>query len=440
MPFGPYENFKDCVKQNQDKEDPEAYCAEIQEQVEGSDDITKDNNVGSVTSTIPIKIIATEDENIFTIAAAKVGSKSFGAYGKKYVFTEEALKTYAESWNDGIITLNHGRLDDGVIVSSWYDEETQMVMMNIKADNEETAKRIRDGEPTGVSIEANVLGSDDDGNILSFDGTGVGIIFYPEQPACPAKDGCGILAKEQFDEKIVTASEKRQEKIKSSEYDLARTNDAGDTIKIAEVVIWDDMGESEKDVEWQITNYVTYYGEGSYELLEYSDTKVGDTVSGTPEYTVNISVNKSTTNGEISMANDSEPEVIAKADYEALEAKMKSLEDTHKDEIEAKDSEIKELKDEINRRDSEIAASLVEEIKAWDTEFEPEEGMPLATIQTIHASVKRAIAVQEEAKASEQEEEPEEEIEASEFTAPEAGKKSDGFTIGGIVNGKWVSK
>lgn len=33
--FAGYENFDDCVAQNQDKEDPEAYCAAIQAQVEG---------------------------------------------------------------------------------------------------------------------------------------------------------------------------------------------------------------------------------------------------------------------------------------------------------------------------------------------------------------------------------------------------------------------
>lgn len=35
MPFGPYADFDDCVAQNQDRDDPEAYCAEIQRQAEG---------------------------------------------------------------------------------------------------------------------------------------------------------------------------------------------------------------------------------------------------------------------------------------------------------------------------------------------------------------------------------------------------------------------
>lgn len=35
MPFAGYEDFDDCVAQNQDADDPEAYCAAIQQQVEG---------------------------------------------------------------------------------------------------------------------------------------------------------------------------------------------------------------------------------------------------------------------------------------------------------------------------------------------------------------------------------------------------------------------
>jgi len=47
-PFGGYADFDDCVAKNKDKEDPEAYCAEIKRQVEGSTknrgyEITKNN-------------------------------------------------------------------------------------------------------------------------------------------------------------------------------------------------------------------------------------------------------------------------------------------------------------------------------------------------------------------------------------------------------------
>lgn len=35
MPFGDYKNFDDCVSKNQDKSNPEAYCASIQKKFEG---------------------------------------------------------------------------------------------------------------------------------------------------------------------------------------------------------------------------------------------------------------------------------------------------------------------------------------------------------------------------------------------------------------------
>lgn len=35
MPFGPYEDFDDCVAQNQDKGDPAAYCAAIEQEIKG---------------------------------------------------------------------------------------------------------------------------------------------------------------------------------------------------------------------------------------------------------------------------------------------------------------------------------------------------------------------------------------------------------------------
>ena len=36
MPFGGYRNFNQCVRENKDKKNPEAYCAEIMRKVEGN--------------------------------------------------------------------------------------------------------------------------------------------------------------------------------------------------------------------------------------------------------------------------------------------------------------------------------------------------------------------------------------------------------------------
>jgi hypothetical protein len=296
--------------------------------------------------------------------------------------------------------------------------------------------------------------------VLAFDGTGVSVIFYPEQPACPLKDGCGILAKDQFESKIVTASEKRLEKIQAKDYDLVRVNDAGDPVKIDSVWTWDD--DSDAQIEKHITNFVSYYGAGEYKLTPLTDTKIGDTVDDTEAaFTVSIDVNK--TPGGTIVADD---KTVTQEDYDKVVAQnaelLKKVEAFETDEtIKAKDAEIKtltakneELTTELNRRDTEVAAKLVEEIKAWDADFAPKEGMELATIEVLHASMKRAIEAANKVEASEQEEaepegepagEPEvaeeedgEAVSASEFTAPAAGSNSNGLTVGGwmMVGGK----
>ena len=36
MPFSTYSSFSDCVQQNSDKDDPEAYCASVKRATEDS--------------------------------------------------------------------------------------------------------------------------------------------------------------------------------------------------------------------------------------------------------------------------------------------------------------------------------------------------------------------------------------------------------------------
>lgn len=46
MPFAEYTNFKDCVSKNQDKRDPDAYCADIKQKVEGKSFLLSSENQG----------------------------------------------------------------------------------------------------------------------------------------------------------------------------------------------------------------------------------------------------------------------------------------------------------------------------------------------------------------------------------------------------------
>jgi len=409
----------------------------------------------NVSAAMSIKKITASDtdENIFTFAAAKVGSKSFGSDGTKYTFTKASLMECAESFNDGILTLNHEVLDDGKITSAWFDDSADMLMMTVSADNDETARRMRDGEATGVSIEASIIDVNSDNEIFTFDGTGVGVMFYPVQPACPLVDGCGILAKDQFEEKSVKITAKRLTQIKSSEYDLARINDSGDLVKIGNVYIWDENNESDSEIEGQIASYTSYYGTGDYTYLESSDTRLGDTVSGDALFTASIDVSKTSTEsfpamgGNMAKEDPTAPTVL-QSDYDDVVAKSvemaKELAELKTDEgikardasITAKDAEIESLKADISARDTEIALTLIDEIKAWDADFVIEEGVALTTIQTIHASLKRIAdkADKEDITASEKDEL----VKAGTFTAPVSPSKTAGLTIGGIVNGQWV--
>lgn len=62
-PFAGYDNFADCVDKNQNKGDPEAYCASIKQQVEGKEaGIKKDPNIGRVGRCPECGKILSEDD------------------------------------------------------------------------------------------------------------------------------------------------------------------------------------------------------------------------------------------------------------------------------------------------------------------------------------------------------------------------------------------
>lgn len=452
MPFGEYEDFSDCIRKNSDKEDPEAYCAAIKRQIEGK--MTK------VSATMKVSVEATDEPNVFRAIGAVPGSKCFTAEGKKLYFTEAALKAYAHTWTGGIITLNHEYQDDGEIVSAAWDEDKGGVLFHMRLDNEVTSTKVQAGESagvTGVSIEANVmeLSGDLEDQIDVFNGTGIGVIFYPEQPACPLRDGCGILAKDQYQTKMATASESRVKKVKANDYDLARYNNEGQLVKVQEFMTWED-GTQPLELEKEIVDYVKWVGEGQYVVLPATVLEVGDTIpSGTPEVmTVNIDI--TTTNGGINTMPDTVPIAdynALKAELEVAQAKLAESETVTLDEMRTKltasEAENAQLKETIKAKDAdittlqtEIMGGIIEEIKASVPDFDPE-GKSLEVIKEIHSfasMMKPAKASEQDPKvvAADLDDPTEEPVKAGNFTAP-TGAPSSGLTIGGIsASGKWV--
>lgn len=78
MPFGEFENFAECVSQNQDKEDPDAYCAVIQQAIEGKlkdtewMDVSKWENDRIIETVISAPIKDSQNDLIETTAIANV--------------------------------------------------------------------------------------------------------------------------------------------------------------------------------------------------------------------------------------------------------------------------------------------------------------------------------------------------------------------------------
>ena len=330
-----------------------------------------------------------KEAGVFTIKAAKVGSASYNWIGDKLTFSEESLKNYAHTWAGGIITLNHMYVDDdnSMILSSEFNPSDKLVYMDIKVANEMTAERIRAKEPTGVSIEANVVGDTPNNEIIAFTGTGVSIVFYPDQPACPTEEGCGIVSTD-----LNTDDSLSKQK---------RTSANTATPSRVETIL-----------------------SGGISIDEINET-------GTPGATLSTE-----TDGAVSQENFQKISAkLIEARRELAELKAGAKDKKYLEKIEAKDNEIDTLKAEIDRRDSDVAAGLVEEILKMDSEFSAE-GKTLSELTSIHASLSRMVA---KIKSTEEEpEDPEEEVEGGEFIDPrQTAGKGDALSIGGISGGVW---
>lgn len=101
MPFGDFKDFKDCVKQNQDKDSPEGYCAKIHKQITGewpaeakkSDIMAATSMMGPLAgskrkncgSTIAVRNITKADQIALEMQLSKYGDIEFD--GNTFILT-----------------------------------------------------------------------------------------------------------------------------------------------------------------------------------------------------------------------------------------------------------------------------------------------------------------------------------------------------------------
>jgi hypothetical protein len=125
-----------------------------------------------------------------TLPICRVGTKAFDANGKAYILTKEALESGAETWQGGVITVNHEVKEKGKISKSWFEDP--FVWATFEGLSEEAVEAVNSKAYRGVSQESQLLDVDKNNNVLKLKGTGCTLVFYPHTPACPLKDGCGV--------------------------------------------------------------------------------------------------------------------------------------------------------------------------------------------------------------------------------------------------------
>lgn len=135
-PFAGYRNFADCVKKNQDKKDPEAYCASIKRKVEGKgyednplilrefEEITEDRLIKSI-----VYLMKENEKKIKDLIEKEIG--------KDKLMDIKSVDDIAKRIKDLISFMGLKTISDAVIkntfVEGWDDAEMQLdknLMMN----------------------------------------------------------------------------------------------------------------------------------------------------------------------------------------------------------------------------------------------------------------------------------------------------------------------
>lgn len=137
-----------------------------------------------------------EDDSLIFVAA-KPGTLTQDNNGKVYRLTENALMSDARSYIGGRIRVNHKVTEIGTISEAWYEGGLKMRVAGLSSMCKSV---IASPAYRGVSQECEAL---ELGNVVNLSGIevqeierirgiGVSIIVYPETPACPLSEGCGI--------------------------------------------------------------------------------------------------------------------------------------------------------------------------------------------------------------------------------------------------------
>ena len=95
MPFAGYKDFDECVKKNQDKSDPKAYCGAIKAKAENSD--TGEDKMADMESKV------TRMFNLSDQGLSFVGQDKFVAYGDGGLMIKDIIVLAEGTWTDSLV-------------------------------------------------------------------------------------------------------------------------------------------------------------------------------------------------------------------------------------------------------------------------------------------------------------------------------------------------
>ncbi|NPE30667.1 hypothetical protein HNV12_22465 [Methanococcoides sp. SA1] len=227
----------------------------------------------------------TIEGNSITLPIVKVGTKAYSSTGKAFTLTKCVLESGAESWKDGIVTVNNKAKVDGKIADAWFKDP--YVYATFEGLSDETIDIINSPAYRGVSQESTPLKLNGT-NVLELAGTGSTFVFYPEKPSCTMNAGCGVIASTE----VAASEEKRHE------FDIATVNNAGTRVKTRQINVWmfgEDINNPEA-LKHRITQEVGFGGLGIYVIYDRNEfLSLGDEIpeDREPMHTVTITVSNS---------------------------------------------------------------------------------------------------------------------------------------------------
>ncbi|MCD4703435.1 MAG: hypothetical protein K8R64_03955 [Methanosarcinaceae archaeon] len=130
--------------------------------------------------------------NSVTLSIVKTDTKAYTPTSDEYTLTKCALESSADTWEGGIITVNHTHLEKGQISSAWFEDP--FVYARLEGLSTEAVDAINSAAYRGVSQESQPVEVKSDKQITKLNGTGVTLVFFPETPACTMTNGCRVAS------------------------------------------------------------------------------------------------------------------------------------------------------------------------------------------------------------------------------------------------------